>query len=79
MSDLGFLLNYENCFFAGQKQSSRGVLRKRYSENMHKFTGEHSCRKHTLWYGCSPENLLHIFRTHFPKTTAQGPSKGCLW
>ena len=38
-----------------------------------KFTGEHPCQsvistvEITLWYGCSPVNLLqlHIFRTHF--------------
>ena len=38
-----------------QKQSSRGVLRKRCSENMH---------------GCSPVNLLYILRTPFPKNTS---------
>ena len=26
----------------------------------------------TLQHGCSPVNLLHIFRTHFPKNTSQG-------
>ena len=46
-----------------------------------KFTGKHSCRsviskkllcnfiKITLRYGCSPVNLLHIFRTPFYKNT----------
>ena len=46
-----------------------------------KFTGEYSCRsvislklqsnfnETTLWDGCSPINLLHIFRTPFPKNT----------
>ena len=23
-----------------------------------------------LWHGCSPVNLLHIFRTPFPKSTS---------
>ena len=44
-----------------------------------KFTGEHPCRsvismklqsnftEITLQHGCSPSNLLHIFRTPFPK------------
>ena len=44
-----------------------------------KFTGEHSCPsvvsikllcnfiEITFRYGCSPVNLLHIFRTPFPK------------
>ena len=26
----------------------------------------------TLRYGCSPVNLLHIFRTPFPKNTSEG-------
>ena len=30
-----------------------------------------------LWLGCSPVNLLHIFRTPFPKNTS-GPYKGDL-
>ena len=46
-----------------------------------KFTGEHPCRsvisiklrcnfiEVTLWHGCSPVNLLDIFRTPFPKNT----------
>ena len=53
------------------------VLRKMYS----KFTGEPPCLsvvlikllwnfiEITLWHGCSPVNLLHIFRTSFPKNT----------
>ena len=48
----------------------------------HKFTGEQPCRKVisiklqsnfikiTLRHGCSPVNLLHIFRTLFPKNTS---------
>ena len=47
-----------------------------------KCTGEHSCRSAisiklqsscfeiTLWHGCSPVNLLHIFRTPFSKNTS---------
>ena len=47
-----------------------------------KFTGEHPCRsvisikllcnfiEITLRHGCSPVNLLHIFRTSFPKKTS---------
>ena len=49
-----------------------------------KFTGERSCQsvisikllwnfiEITLWHGCSPVNLLHIFRTFFPKITSGG-------
>ena len=47
-----------------------------------KFTGEHSCRSAipiklesnfteiTLRHGCSPVNLLHIFRTSNPRNTS---------
>ena len=64
------------------KQLSRGVLSKSCSENMLKFTGEHSCRsvisikllcnfiEIALWHGCSPVNLLNIFRTTFSKNTS---------
>ena len=48
--------------------SGKGILKK-----CSKFTGEHPCRSVTsiklgvtLWYGCSSENLLHIFRTPCP-------------
>ena len=49
-----------------------------------KFTGEHPCRsvnaikllcnfiEMTLRHGCFPVNLLHIFRTPFPKNTSGG-------
>ena len=49
-----------------------------------KFAGEHPCRSAisikllfnlteiTLWHGCSPVNLLYIFRTLFPKKTSGG-------
>ena len=48
-----------------------------------KFTGEHPCRSAisiklqsnfidiVLWDGCSPVNLLHIFRPPFPRNTAR--------
>ena len=47
-----------------------------------KFTGEHTCRSAisikflcnfieiALRHGCSPVNLLHIFRTPFPRNTS---------
>ena len=47
-----------------------------------KVTGEHSCQSAisiklqsnfieiALWHGCSPVNLLHIFRVPFPKNTS---------
>ena len=49
-----------------------------------KFTGEHPCYSAisitlqcnfieiALWYGCSPVNLMHIFRTPFLKNTSGG-------
>ena len=52
-----------------------------------KFTGEQPCRSAisitlqsnfieiALRHGCSPANLLHIFRTLFPGT----PLGGCFW
>ena len=64
-----------------QKQSSRGVLRKSILKIYGKFTGEHPCRSAisiklqrnfieiTLWHGCSPVYLLHIFRQPFPQNT----------
>ena len=57
--------------------SRKGVLKK-----CSRFTGEHPCRSAisiklqsnfieiTLRYGCSPVNLLHIFRTPFYKNTS---------
>ena len=61
------------------QQPSRGVLRKRCSENM-----QHIYRRTTmpkcdcnfieiaLRRGCSPVDLLHIFRTRFYKNTYGG-------
>ena len=63
-----------------QKQYSRSVLRKRFW----KYPGKHLCRSGisimllcnfiviALWRGWSPENLLHIFKTSFPKNTSEG-------
>ena len=61
-----------------------GFLGKGVLKICSKFTGEHPCRsvisvkllcnfiEITLQHGCSPVNLLHIFRTSFPKNTAEG-------
>ena len=61
-----------------QKQPSRGVFKKRYSENMQHFHRRTPMPKYgfnikllcnvieiTLWHGCSPVNLLHIFSSAF--------------
>ena len=46
-----------------QKQPSRGVLRKRCSENMQQIYRRTTMVRH----GCFPKSLLHIFRAHlFP-------------
>ena len=57
-------------------------LRKGALKICSKFTGEHPCRsvisiklqsnfiKIALWHGCSPANLLHVFRTPFPRNTS---------
>ena len=67
------------------KQPSRGVLRKRCSENTHQIYRRTPCRSAilikllcnfieiTLRHGCSPVNMLHIFRTPVPKNTSEGP------
>ena len=59
-------------------------LRKGVLKICSKFTGEHPCRSAisiklqsnfieiTLGYVCSPVNLLHIFRTPFPKNSSGG-------
>ena len=67
------------------KQSPRGVDKKRCSDILKmcsKFTGEHRCWsvitiklqsnsiEITLRHRCSPVNLLHIFRTPFPRNTS---------
>ena len=67
--------------FKLQKQPSRGVLRKRCSENMQQIYRRTPFRSAIsikllynfieigLQHGCSPVNLLHIFRTSFPSNT----------
>ena len=62
-------------------RSSRSevFLKKGVLKTCNKFTGERPCRsvisimpnfiEITLWHGCSPVYLLHVFRAPFPKTT----------
>ena len=57
-----------------QKQPSRCVLMKGVQKICGKFTGEHP-RQSMIFnkvakHGCSPVNLLHIFRKPFPKNTS---------
>ena len=68
--------------FNTQKQLPRGVPEKGVPKTSSKFTGKHPCRsaisikllcnfiKITLGHGCSPVNLLHIFRTPFLKNSS---------
>ena len=57
-----------------QKQPSRGVLKKRCSENMQPIYRRTPMPKYDfnnhISHGCSPVNLPHIFRTPFPKNTS---------
>ena len=65
-----------------QKQPSWGVYRKRYSENMQQIYRRTVMPKYdfnkvasnfieiALRHVCSPVNLLHIFRTPFPKNAS---------
>ena len=67
-----------------QKQPSIRVFLKQCSENTQQIYRRTPIRKSdltklisnfieiTLWHGCSLVNLMHIFRTHFPKNTSGG-------
>ena len=59
-----------------QKHPFRGVLRKSFSENMHQmYSGIpmlFNFIEITLRNECSSVNLLHIFRTSFPRNTFRG-------
>ena len=63
------------CIFGSSH--SEVLLEKGVMKICSKFIGEHPCRsvipsEITLWHGCSPVNLLHIFRTPFTKNTSGG-------
>ena len=63
-----------------QEQPSRDVLMKRYSENMQQIyrrTPMPKCDFNkvaaiALRHGCSPENLLHVFKTPFLENSSEG-------
>ena len=67
-----------------KKQPSRVVLRKSVLKICFKSIGEHPCQRVisiklpsnsveiTLQHGCSAVNLMHIFRTAFPKNISGG-------
>ena len=65
---------YHGILTSTKKQPSRGVLRKKCSKNMQQIyrgTPMPKCN----FNGCSPVNLMHIFRTPFLRT----PLEGCFW
>ena len=69
--------NYWKLFSAIQKQPPRGVPGKRCSKNIQQIyrrTPMPKCDFTSAW-GCSPVNLLHIFRTPFLRT----PLGGFFW
>ena len=78
-----FWFDYQSSLYL-QKHPLRGVRRERCSENVQQIYGEHARRSAisvklqsgfieiTLQHGCSPVNLLHIFRTIFPKNASGG-------
>ena len=61
-----------------QKQPPKVFLGKGVLNICSKFTEEHPCRSaisikcKALRHGCSPVNLLHIFRASFPNNTSGG-------
>ena len=62
---------------SSEKNPSRGILRKRCSENMQQIYGRTriaKCdfKKVPFQHGCSPVNLLHIFRTPFLSNNSGG-------
>ena len=69
-------------FSTDKSSSSEVILRKGVLKICSKFTGEHPCRsvisiklqnnfiEIALRRGCSPVNLLHIFRTPFPQNNS---------
>ena len=69
-----------------RSSSPKVFLRKGVLKICSEFTGEHPCRsvisikllcnfiEIALQHGCSPVNLLHIFRTSFPRI----PLDGCF-
>ena len=75
-------VTYNTAYFVSMYRSRHPevVLEKDVLKICSKFTREHACRsvicnfiEITLQQGCSPVNLLHIYRIPFPKNTS-----GCL-
>ena len=79
----GEMVHWKQMGYYIQKQPSKGALWKRYSESMQQIYRRTRCRsvisikllcnfiEITFRHGCFPINLLHIFRTSFPKNTSK--------
>ena len=63
-------LNILILFILTLKQPSRSFLRQRDALKTSSKFIEHPY--HALWHGCSPLNLLHIFRALIPENTSEG-------
>ena len=81
-----FSAGFNSSFYdAFQKQSSRRVLIKSCSDNIHQIyrrtpTWRCNFNKITLRHGCSPVNLLHlIFRTDFLNDSSGGAASDFLF
>ena len=71
----GYLLFYKMHFKWVQKQPSRGVLKQIYRRTPIPKCNFNKGAEQLYWeialrHGCSPLNLLHIFKTPFPKNTS---------
>ena len=79
------LFRNKRCWIFFKKQTPRGTIKKMCSKNMQKIYRRTPIAKYdfnkvvlqlcnfieiALWYGCSPVNLLYIFRTPFPRKTS---------
>ena len=62
-----------------QRQSPRGVPREKCSENMQQQSYRRTRFEIALRDGCSPVNLLHIFRPPFPNMFLRTSLGGCFW
>ena len=79
-----FLVSWDVIFLSNWNSHPEVFLGKGVLRICSKFTGEHPCSSAisikllckfiqiALWHGCSPVNLLHIFRTSFPRTPLGG-------
>ena len=82
--EISIVMTFPRELFWDRSRPPEVFLQKRVLKIGSKFTEEHLCRsvisiklqsnfiEITLWHGCFPVNLLHIFRTPFYKNTYGG-------